>query len=510
MKKLKKIRIAVSLAFFLLLTAFFADVSGCLPRQLSVLEQIQFLPSLLSFNLGMVGFWLIASFLFGRVYCSTVCPMGTFQDFFGRLGKKIRKKKNARYRFSPAKNILRYSLLTMTAFSLCAGVVAFPALIDPYSAYGRIVVAFVRPLTAWIHNTAATDSTLLLTVDVVLPGAVGLSVAALTAVIVGFLAFRNGRTFCNTVCPVGATLSLCSRSSIWRMEIDTDKCINCHRCEYACKAACIDLSDHVVDMSRCVLCFNCVDVCNDDAITYTPNRRRAATPLMQRIKERAAVGSASPAMDVMIKEKKKAVPDASRRRFLSFVGTAAVTGSLANAADGIRQAEAAAKGHVPVNRRRAVTPPGTESRDDFLRRCTSCQLCVGKCPQQVLRPAVTEYGILHPMQPYMNFEASFCREVCNLCTTVCPTGALRPLSVEEKKTAAIGKAKFLLQNCVTQTDGVNCGACSRKCPAEAITMVGYNNTEIPQIDESACTGCGKCEYVCPATPYKAIYVEGIE
>ena len=285
MKKLKKIRIAVSLAFFLLLTAFFADVSGCLPRQLSVLEQIQFLPSLLSFNLGMVGFWLIASFLFGRVYCSTVCPMGTFQDFFGRLGKKIRKKKNARYRFSPAKNILRYSLLTMTAFSLCAGVVAFPALIDPYSAYGRIVVAFVRPLTAWIHNTAATDSTLLLTVDVVLPGAVGLSVAALTAVIVGFLAFRNGRTFCNTVCPVGATLSLCSRSSIWRMEIDTDKCINCHRCEYACKAACIDLSDHVVDMSRCVLCFNCVDVCNDDAITYTPNRRRAATPLMQRIKE---------------------------------------------------------------------------------------------------------------------------------------------------------------------------------------------------------------------------------
>lgn len=426
MKKLKKIRIAVSLAFFLLLTAFFADVSGCLPRQLSVLEQIQFLPSLLSFNLGMVGFWLIASFLFGRVYCSTVCPMGTFQDFFGRLGKKIRKKKNARYRFSPAKNILRYSLLTMTAFSLCAGVVAFPALIDPYSAYGRIVVAFVRPLTAWIHNTAATDSTLLLTVDVVLPGAVGLSVAALTAVIVGFLAFRNGRTFCNTVCPVGATLSLCSRSSIWRMEIDTDKCINCHRCEYACKAACIDLSDHVVDMSRCVLCFNCVDACNDDAITYTPNRRRAATPLMQRIKERAAVGSASPAMDVMIKEKKKAVPDASRRRFLSFVGTAAVTGSLANAADGIRQAEAAAKGRVPVNRRRAVTPPGAESRDDFLRRCTSCQLCVGKCP------------------------------------------------------------------------------------AEAITMVDYNNTEIPQIDESACTGCGKCEYVCPATPYKAIYVEGIE
>ena len=114
------------------------------------------------------------------------------------------------------------------------------------------------------------------------------------------------------------------------------------------------------------------------------------------------------------------------------------------------------------------------------------------------------------MQPYMNFEASFCREACNLCTTVCPTGALRPLSVEEKKTAAIGKAKFLLQNCVTQTDGVSCGACSRKCPAEAITMVDYNNTEIPQIDESACTGCGKCEYVCPATPYKAIYVEGIE
>ena len=68
MKKLNKLRIAVSLAFFLLLTAFFTDVSGCLPRQLSVLEQIQFLPSLLSYNMGMVGFWLIDSLLLGREY----------------------------------------------------------------------------------------------------------------------------------------------------------------------------------------------------------------------------------------------------------------------------------------------------------------------------------------------------------------------------------------------------------------------------------------------------------
>ena len=40
-------------------------------------------------------------------------------------------------------------------------------------------------------------------------------------------------------------------------------------------------------------------------------------------------------------------------------------------------------------------------------------------------------------------------------------------------------------------------------------MVPYiNDLVIPEVNESICVGCGACEYACPTTPYRAIYVEG--
>ena len=42
-------------------------------------------------------------------------------------------------------------------------------------------------------------------------------------------------------------------------------------------------------------------------------------------------------------------------------------------------------------------------------------------------------------------------------------------------------------------------------------MVDYkDDLTIPHTDTSICVGCGGCEYVCPAKPYKAIYVEGLQ
>ena len=74
-----------------------------------------------------------------------------------------------------------------------------------------------------------------------------------------------------------------SRFSILQMDIDTDLCINCRKCEDVCKGQCIDLTDHVVDGSRCVNCFDCVDICPNRAIRYTTRRHRLSTPLMQRV-----------------------------------------------------------------------------------------------------------------------------------------------------------------------------------------------------------------------------------
>lgn len=449
-KRLRTLRITLSAALGIMLTLLIATT--VLPHGFSAIAKIQLMPALLSLNIGILAFWLVATSLLGRVYCSTICPLGLFQDICARIGKLLKKKPKRRYRYSAAHNRLRYAVLAATIIAGIAGAAAVPSLLDPYSAFVRMVGAIVAP------------------------SAIGIAVGGITFVTIGALAFSGGRTFCNTVCPVGATLSLASRKPMMRIQIDTSLCIGCRRCEAECKASCIDAKNHTVDMSRCVMCLDCIPACHDNAITYSPAQKKS-------------LGTGND----------------GRRRFLGFVGLA-VAGTLAAKADSA--AKTITEGKSPA-KKKAVVPPGASSRDSFLSHCTACHLCVSKCPQGIIRPSATEYGILHMLQPHLDYSLGYCLHECNLCTQVCPDGALKPLSLGEKQSHAVGKAKFVLKNCVTQTDGSECGLCSRKCPVGAIDMVEHGDTLIPQVNEAICVGCGKCEYACPATPEKAIYVEGI-
>ncbi|GAB1414980.1 hypothetical protein MASR2M117_03860 [Paludibacter sp.] len=41
-------------------------------------------------------------------------------------------------------------------------------------------------------------------------------------------------------------------------------------------------------------------------------------------------------------------------------------------------------------------------------------------------------------------------------------------------------------------------------------MIPYKNyLTIPEINQEICVGCGGCEFICPALPWKAIFVQGI-
>ena len=296
-----------------------------------------------------------------------------------------------------------------------------------------------------------------------------MGIAILSFVILVILAWRNGRTYCNTICPVGTVLGFLARYSLFKPRFDTSKCNGCGLCARNCKASCIDAKNHTVDMSRCVMCLDCIPTCHDNAITYSPAQKKS-------------LGTGND----------------GRRRFLGFVGLA-VAGTLAAKADSA--AKTITEGKSPA-KKKAVVPPGASSRDSFLNHCTACHLCVSKCPQGIIRPSATEYGILHMLQPHLDYSLGYCLHECNLCTQVCPDGALKPLSLGEKQSHAVGKAKFVLKNCVTQTDGSECGLCSRKCPVGAIDMVEHGDILIPQVNEAICVGCGKCEYACPATRRK--------
>ena len=77
---LRKIRLTFAIFFFVLITLLFLDFTGTLHAWFGWMAKIQFLPALLALNIGVVIILIALTLLFGRVYCSVICPLGVFQD----------------------------------------------------------------------------------------------------------------------------------------------------------------------------------------------------------------------------------------------------------------------------------------------------------------------------------------------------------------------------------------------------------------------------------------------
>lgn len=252
---------------------YFVMVGTSLALKLQWIEKIQIVPVALTVSGSMIAFWVVVTLLFGRVYCSMVCPAGILQDISARLpriGKRPRKYRGYRYR--EAYNSFRYLWLAVIVVSAMLGLSLLLALFDPYCAFGRIMTYLLRPLIA----TASGG-------EVVVGTAAGIAVAVVTLVALVAVAIKRGRLLCNTLCPVGAALSLLSRHSVYGMDINTDTCVNCGLCEQVCKAECINAKWHTVDMSRCVVCFNCTAVCDSGSISYTRRKHKLSIPMLMRL-----------------------------------------------------------------------------------------------------------------------------------------------------------------------------------------------------------------------------------
>lgn len=483
---LRKIRIIAAALCFTLITLLFLDFTGTIHAWFGWLAKVQFLPAILALNVGVIVFLVALTLLFGRVYCSVICPLGVMQDIISWFAG--RRKKN-RFSYSPAKNWLRYAVLAIFIVTLAAGFGAVALLVAPYSAFGRIAQNLFAPLWKWGNNLLAyiaerVDSYAFYSTDVVVGSWATFAVAVVTLIVLAVLAWRNGRTYCNTICPVGTVLGVLSRFSLLKPVIDTDKCINCGLCARKCKASCIDAKNHSIDYSRCVVCMDCLESCNKGAIKYTLRK-----------------GSAAPAA--------AAPADKSRRNFLVGAGLLATSAAKAQEMK-LDGGYATIIDKKAPARQNAITPAGSLSAHNMTAHCTGCQLCVAVCPTKVLRPSS---DLKTFMQPTMSYEVGYCRPECNKCSEVCPAGAINPISVAEKSSIQIGHAVWIKENCIVLTDDVDCGNCERHCPAEAITMIrsDVNNPKskkIPAINAERCIGCGACENLCPARPFSAIYVEG--
>ena len=505
---LRKIRTALAVVFFIGITLLLLDISGMLHGWLGWMAKVQLLPAVLALNVAVIAGLVVLTLVLGRIYCSVICPLGVLQDGIAHLhvSWKRRKKDRKPYHYKKETKWLRYGVWVLFVAALIAGVQAAVALLAPYSAYGRIVQNLFQPVWVWGNNLLASlaeraGSYAFYSREIWLRSLPTFVVAAVMLVVVGFLAWRGGRDYCNAVCPVGTTLSFLSRFAMFRPVIDNGKCKNCHVCEHHCKASCIDIKEHKIDYSRCVDCFNCLGACKFDALHYQFAWGRAtAGHHMETDKGGQPEDRRHPESD------RESQADQGRRAFLTGTVLAGGTITLGAQSKKVDGGYAALLDKTVPQRDTPLTPPGSKGIRDFYRHCTACQLCVAACPNQVLRPSA---DLSRFMQPEMSYERGYCRPECTRCSEVCPTGAIRRITREEKTQYHIGTARIDRDLCVAE-DGTRCGNCARHCPAGAITMVTIEDrgVRVPTVNTELCIGCGACENHCPARPVSAITVNG--
>ena len=489
---LKKIRVTVAIGFFLVVSFLFLDFGSIIPSGFcSFLVSLQLVPSFVrsltlfsSVSLGLIFVFLL-TILFGRVYCSTICPLGIVQDIIIRIARRINRRR--RFLFKKPPYTIHYVLFIFTVLSAFSGSLILLNLFEPFSNYGRILSNLISPSIVLANNAIGSLLSLfgiLFLFQIALLHITLVSVLTPLGflILIVYLSYTHGRLFCNLLCPAGALLGLLSRFSVFKIVIDKNNCKECGLCERVCKASCIDSKSLAVDFAACIGCFNCIDACPTVGMSYKGRWKETSNilPMVNEGRRKILKTSIIPALGLL-------VPELSRNE----------------------SSEARYQREFDESHRQPISPPGSVSREHFSSRCTACHLCISSCPTQVLFPSFLDYGVAGIFQPKMNYSSSYCNFDCVTCGQICPTGAILPLDVNSKKQVQIGKAHFIKDECVVVKKKKDCGACSEHCPTKAVKMVPYEQRlVVPEVDDEICIGCGACEHACPVQPRKAIYVNG--
>jgi ferredoxin len=470
MKFLPKIRKALAVLMLGAFLAIFIRFDSFGQFSASMVK-MQFLPALLAHPI----FWMailaviFLTLLTGRTYCSLICPFGLIQDALARISLKSDKGPG----LMKSRPLLHFILAGIIIGSALAGFMSLIIMTEPFALSGRIMTNIIQPVASkiFLFTGSLVEGSSWFSRARINPVASEVFYTGLVLLLIFLLIVRKyGRIFCNTVCPTGAMLRIIARFSYLGIDLDQTNCTGCGICEKVCKSGCIDIKNQSVDNSRCVSCFNCLSACKFAAIHY---RRKA--PL-------------SPAKESFSPE---------RRALLGGVVSAAVAGLIPIKLKGAENSP-------------AILPPGAGNPVDFSSRCIACHLCLTACPSAIIVAKPPEFFKESSIQPSLNFDRGMCEQTCNLCTQVCPTGAIKPVSLEEKKTLKIAEVEYFKDLCVVETDDKDCGACAEHCPTKAVRMVPYrDNLMIPEITPDICIGCGSCEHICPVRPKKAIVVNPV-
>lgn len=198
---------------------------------------------------------VFASALFlGPLFCGWICPMGTFQEWIGRLGRKIFGKRYNRF-LSPGVDRtlrwLRYGVLLWVVYMTAVT--------------GKLVFADVDPYYALFHFWTG---------EVAVSGFITLGVVIL-------LSLFMERPFCKYACPYGAVLGVFNLFRFIPLRRNADTCIDCGACDRGCPMNIpVSRSGKVKD-HQCISCYECT---SGDGLCPVPDTLEFSTKSYREVK----------------------------------------------------------------------------------------------------------------------------------------------------------------------------------------------------------------------------------
>ncbi|MGC8784912.1 MAG: 4Fe-4S binding protein [Armatimonadota bacterium] len=423
---------------------------------------------------------LALTLVLGRFFCGWFCPMGTVIDLSDRfLVRRTRRAAGAKG-FPQVKYYILAAVLVSALFS-----VQVTYFFDPFAILTRTVVWVLfapiallgRVVTSspWVADWAPSLTQVAFIPETQPHYRMNLLAAIFCAGILA-LGLVSRRFWCRNLCPLGALLAFFSGWGIVRRQTQSDKCIECHRCDRECKMGAILPDSHRYLARECIYCYNCVSVCAPGATSFPITLRR---------------------------EGFETVTDLNRRRLLGFAALGALWAGISAGDIGAKKV-----GNSPIKASSAfrIRPPGSLPEEQFLQKCVRCSLCMKVCPTNGLQPALTEAGIEGFWTPVLIPRIGHCAQHCTACGDVCPTDAIQPFTAAEKKYLFIGRAYIDRSSCIVWAQDKKCLVCDEHCSYRALHWKVVDGLRRPFVNEYLCTGCGECEAKCPVQPIAAIRV----